>query len=72
MSEAHVLPPLPYSEGALEAVISAETVRLYYRKHHLGYVDKLNSLVANTPYADLPLTKIIAQRQCAGRKGNLQ
>lgn len=54
-----VLPPLPYAENALEPVISAKTIRFHYGKHHKGYVDKLNKLIAGTEYADLPLEKII-------------
>jgi Fe-Mn family superoxide dismutase len=33
---------------------------LHYGKHHRGYVDNLNKLIAGTEYADLPLEKIIA------------
>src|SRR5512140_3474468 len=55
----HVLPPLPYAENALEPVISAKTLSFHYGKHHKGYVDNLNKLIAGTEYADLPLEKII-------------
>src|SRR5512140_2054967 len=55
----HVLPPLPYAENALEPVISAKTLSFHYGKHHKGYVDNLNKLIAGTEYADLPLDKII-------------
>lgn len=56
----HVLPPLPYAENALEPVITANTIRFHYGKHHKAYADNLNKLVAATEYADLPLEKIIA------------
>jgi Fe-Mn family superoxide dismutase len=56
----HVLPPLPYADGALAPVISAHTISFHYGKHHKGYVDTLNKLVAGTEFADLPLEKIIA------------
>jgi Fe-Mn family superoxide dismutase len=56
----HALPPLPYAENALEPVISANTIGFHYGKHHKGYSNKLNKLVAGTEYADLPLEKIIA------------
>jgi Fe-Mn family superoxide dismutase len=59
-ASAHVLPPLPYAENALEPVIKAETIQFHYEKHHKGYVDNLNKLVAGTEYADLPLEKIIS------------
>jgi Fe-Mn family superoxide dismutase len=55
----YVLPPLPYAENALEPVISGRTISFHYGKHHKGYVDNLNKLVAGTEYADLPLEKII-------------
>jgi Fe-Mn family superoxide dismutase len=55
----HVLPPLPYAENALEPVITANTIRFHYGKHHKGYADNLNKLVAGTEYADLPLEKIV-------------
>ncbi|WP_045224557.1 superoxide dismutase [Methyloterricola oryzae] len=53
------LPSLPYAENALEPVISAQTLSFHYGKHHKGYVDNLNKLIAGTDLADLPLEKII-------------
>ncbi len=47
----HVLPPLPYPHSALEACIDAHTMMLHHDKHHAGYVDKLNELLA--PHAEL-------------------
>src|SRR5512140_187463 len=58
-ASALVLPPLPYAENALEPVISSKTLSFHYGKHHKGYVDNLNKLIAGTDYADLPLEKII-------------
>lgn len=55
----HTLPPLPYPENGLEPVISARTLGFHYGKHHKGYLDKLNKLVAGTAYADLSLEKLI-------------
>jgi Fe-Mn family superoxide dismutase len=55
----HVLPALPYAENALDPVISAKTIGFHHGKHHKGYVDNLNKLVAGTEFADLPLEKII-------------
>ena len=55
----HVLPALPYAENALEPVITAKTMSFHYGKHHKGYVDNLNKLIAGTEYADLALEKII-------------
>ncbi len=55
----HVLPPLPYVEGALSPFISARTVGLHRDQHHQGYVDALNKAVVGTPYADLSLQQIV-------------
>jgi superoxide dismutase, Fe-Mn family len=57
----HVLPPLPYSENALDPVISAKTIGFHYGKHHKGYVDTLNKLIAGTALTDLSLEKLIAE-----------
>ncbi|MEK7513028.1 MAG: superoxide dismutase, partial [Patescibacteria group bacterium] len=38
----HELPPLPYTYDALEPVIDARTMEIHHRKHHAGYVAKLN------------------------------
>ena len=56
---ANVLPALPYADNALDPVISASTIGFHYGKHHKGYVENLNKLVAGTEYADMPLEKII-------------
>jgi superoxide dismutase, Fe-Mn family len=53
------LPPLPYSEDALDPVISAKTLSFHHGKHHKTYVEKLNDLVKDTEYADMSLEKII-------------
>ena len=53
------LPPLPYSEGALAPVISANTLSFHYGKHHKAYVDNLNKLVAGTEFESATLEKII-------------
>jgi superoxide dismutase, Fe-Mn family len=55
----HVLPALPYAENALEPIITAKTLSFHYGKHHNGYVDNLNKLIAGTEYATLSLEKII-------------
>ncbi len=57
----HVLPPLPYAENALDPVISVSTIGYHYGKHHRGYVDTLNKLIAGTDLADLPLEKLIVE-----------
>lgn len=55
-----VLPPLPYPDNALNPYISTQTVGFHYGKHHQGYVNKLNELVAGLPLADQPLEAVIA------------
>jgi Fe-Mn family superoxide dismutase len=57
----YVLPSLPYKENALAPVISPNTIGFHYGKHHKGYVDNLNKLIAGTEFADMPLEKIIAE-----------
>ena len=56
---SYSLPPLPYADNALEPVISAKTISFHYGKHHRGYMNKLNKLIAGTEYADRTLEKII-------------
>jgi len=53
-------PPLPYAEDALAPQISARTVALHYGKHHKGYFDKLNEIVAGEPYAEMTLEEVVA------------
>lgn len=43
---AHELPPLPYDYEALEPHIDAQTMRLHHDKHHLAYVNGLNTAEA--------------------------
>ncbi len=56
---AFELPALPYAENALEPVISQKTISFHYGKHHKGYVDTLNKLVADTDLAGKSLEEII-------------
>ncbi len=58
-ASSFVLPPLPYGDAALEPVISARTIGFHYGKHHQGYVNNLNKLVAGTEMAEMSLEKII-------------
>ncbi len=58
---AHQLPTLPFTEDALEPVISSETVEYHYGKHHRAYVNNLNNLVSGTAFEDAPLEEIIKQ-----------
>jgi len=55
------LAKLPYEKKALEPHISAETIEFHYSKHHQGYVNKLNNLIAGTELEGKPLEEIILQ-----------
>ena len=61
----HVLPSLPYAEDALEPVLSARLIGFHYGKHHKGYVDNLNKMIAGTELAELTLEQLI--RESAGK-----
>ena len=50
---------LPYPDDGLDPVISPNTIGFHYGKHHKGYVDNLNKLVAGTELADMPLAKVV-------------
>ena len=56
---AFELPPLPYSEDALDPHISAKTLSFHHGKHHAAYVTKLNGMVEGKPYAEQSLEQII-------------
>lgn len=57
------LPPLPYPEDALEPQISAETLRYHHNKHHQTYVNNLNMLITETPYARYSLDEIVMRSE---------
>jgi len=57
----HALPPLPYPIDALDPVLSANTLGHHHGKHHKGYVDNLNRLLAGTEFAGQPLENLILQ-----------
>jgi superoxide dismutase, Fe-Mn family len=59
LSQPIALPPLPYDQGALAPVISANTLSFHYGKHHKTYVETLNKLIVGTEFADMPLESII-------------
>ncbi|MGB5166506.1 MAG: superoxide dismutase [Woeseiaceae bacterium] len=63
---------LPYDHDALEPYISAETLSYHYDKHHSGYVDKLNKMIAETPFAGLPLEDVISKARREAEVGILQ
>ena len=51
--------PLPYAYDALQPAISEETLRYHHDKHYVGYITKLNELIADTPYASESLEEIV-------------
>ena len=59
LSQPIALSPLPFDQGALAPVISANTLSFHYGKHHKTYVDTLNQLIVGTEFADMPLENII-------------
>ncbi len=50
---------LPYSSDALEPYMSQNTLNFHYGKHYQTYLDNLNRLTDNTPYAEMSLEEII-------------
>src|ERR1700744_2097380 len=59
LSQPITLSPLPFDQGALAPVISANTLSFHYAKHHKTYVDTLNKLIVGTEFADMPLEQIV-------------
>ena len=46
---SHSLPPLPYSNDALEPHIDAKTMEIHHGKHHAAYVNNLNAALDKHP-----------------------
>src|SRR3954452_20633463 len=46
---AYELPPLPYSNDALEPHIDAKTMEIHHGKHHAAYVTNVNKAIAGKP-----------------------
>ena len=67
----HTLPVLPWTENALEPVISANTIRFHYGKHHRTYVDNLNKFVAGTELAEMPLGEIVRATEGKADKASI-
>ena len=53
------LPKLPYEMNALEQHISQKTLEFHYGKHHAGYVNNLNKLIAGTEFENQSLEQIV-------------
>ena len=54
---------LPYTEDALEPVISRQTIGFHYGKHLQAYVNNLNAAVVGTPFEGQPLEAIVKQAE---------
>ena len=52
---------LPFELSALDPWISSATMEFHYGRHYRGYIDKLNELVKDTPYAEMPLEAVIKE-----------
>ena len=55
------LAPLPWKDDALAPHVSANTIRFHYGKHHKGYVDNLNRLVAGSALSELSLEQLVRE-----------
>lgn len=56
----YTLPELPYTYDALEPAIDATTMEIHHSKHHAGYVDKLNALLAEHEVVDMSIEELFA------------
>ena len=55
------LPPLPYSNEALEPHIDAQTMEIHHDKHHQAYITNLNkALEGHADLANKPINELIA------------
>ena len=52
---------LPYEAGALEPVISKETIGFHHGKHLAAYVNNLNALLPGSGMEDLTLEEIVCK-----------
>ncbi|MBN1680386.1 MAG: superoxide dismutase [Anaerolineae bacterium] len=75
MAKKYELPPLPYAYDALEPYIDEQTMRLHHDKHHLGYVNGLNSalekLEAARESGDFALVKHLSREAAFHGSGHL-
>ena len=62
----HELPELPYDYEDLEPAIDQKTMKIHHRRHHQGYVDKLNKAlekhdnhVAHQDFSELELDELL-------------
>ena len=55
----HELMPLPYETDSLAPYMSQETLEFHHGKHHLAYVNTLNTLIEGTDFANMDIEEII-------------
>ena len=55
----HELMTLPYTQDALEPLMSKETLEYHYGKHHQTYVNNLNNLITGTKFENSALVEIV-------------
>ena len=63
MIMTHSLPALPYEMEALAPHMSRETLEYHYGKHLKAYIDNLNNLIVDTPFAEMPLEEICVKAE---------
>jgi len=68
----HELIDLPYERNALEPFMSSETLDFHYGKHHLTYVNTLNTLIAGTEFEHKTLEEIIISSEGKISFGSLE
>jgi superoxide dismutase, Fe-Mn family len=56
----YTLPALPYAHDALAPHIDAKTMEIHHGKHHQAYINNVNAVIANTPFDNLEVEKLIA------------
>lgn len=59
------LPELPYALDALNPHISRQTLEFHHGKHHLNYVNTLNTLIPGTRFEDTTLETMIREAEGA-------
>jgi Fe-Mn family superoxide dismutase len=55
--------PLPYNTDALSPYMSSEALEFHHGKHHLAYVNTLNTLIAWTKFEEMSLGDIITSSE---------
>jgi Fe-Mn family superoxide dismutase len=56
---AYSVPDLPYDYDALEPHIDEQTMRVHHDKHHQAYVDKANTALEGTEWADSDVDEVL-------------